>query len=145
MNKLVCPHCKAHRIATARVPKDVVVVMPCPGCGELNVLYRNHAIALDRHVLENGTFDERKSHLAHVIAEFLETGIFSASFEIIPGAGREEGEEEPPPFDLRRRKPRRILRRRRNGKPITDEEFQAFKSHGLKQIDDPETFKKLFG
>ena len=79
MDLVVCPHCKAHRIVTIKVPKDVVVVMPCPSCHELIVLFRNRIIALSRRILERGTQEERKAHLADVIGEFLDEGLFYSS------------------------------------------------------------------
>ncbi|MCC6145053.1 MAG: hypothetical protein IT368_14705 [Candidatus Hydrogenedentes bacterium] len=144
MNTLVCPHCKAHRIVTSRVPQDVVVVMPCPACGELNVLYRNKAIALNRQVLESGNFEERKNHLAHVIAEFLDTGIFNGQWP--SGFGIDHGDasdENINPFEQERPRPRRIPRRR--ARPISDEEVERFVEQGLDQLDDPVLFRQIFG
>jgi len=76
MDSVACPHCKKHQFELAAAPRDVIVVMPCPKCSELTVLFRNKIIALSRRILERGSFDERKEHLSHVIAEFLEMGIF---------------------------------------------------------------------
>jgi hypothetical protein len=145
MNMLVCPHCKAHRIVTSRVPQDVVVVMPCPACGELNVLYRNKAIALNRRILESGSFDERKDHLAQVIAEFLDTGILNGEWP--SGFGLDSGEpaeESANGFEEERPRPRRIPRRR-GARPISDAELDHFIKKDLKQLDDPDLFRQIFG
>ena len=51
MERLTCPHCRSGRLAGAPVPKDVVVVMPCPACSGLVVMFRKKALALDRKIL----------------------------------------------------------------------------------------------
>lgn len=119
-------------MVTARVPKDVIVVMPCPSCHELAVVFRNRVIALNRRVIERGTFDERKVHLAEVIAEFLEAGILppfpeegETTFEPF-GASEEEPDEAEPEL-------------------ITQEEMDRFTRIELKRLDNPAYFKRHFG
>src|SRR5262245_40469650 len=75
MDRPMCPHCNSGQLAVARVPKDVVVVMPCPACSRLVVMCRRKALALDRAILERGSQQERKMHIAGIIAEFLEPGL----------------------------------------------------------------------
>ena len=75
MDRIICPHCQSRRIASTRVPRDAVVVKPCPACSELVVFFRRKVIALDRKVLEGGTRHERKMHIAGIIAELLEPGL----------------------------------------------------------------------
>lgn len=154
MNSVTCPHCNSDQIVTAKVPKDVVVVMPCPACGELVVLFRDKAIALDRKVLEEGSTEERIKHLAQVINAFLESGV-------LPIDSSEEEAPEP------RRKPRRLKRRRprrpraefetegeaesgtepeaEEERGISDDEFDRFVKHELHRIDDPGYFRRHFG
>lgn len=136
MDVVVCPHCKSHRIVSARVPRDVIVVMPCPACGELVVLFRKKVIALSRKILEHGTLEERKMHLASVIAEFLEPGMFG-----FPSEGDEseaihfsddlpEGLEEKGPSWL---------------PPISEKELEKFTKIQLEKLDDSKYFRKHFG
>ncbi|MFP4501731.1 MAG: hypothetical protein ACLFTT_12075 [Candidatus Hydrogenedentota bacterium] len=152
MNSLTCPHCNSHRIVAAKVPNDVVVVTPCPECGELAVLFRDKAIALDRKVIEEGSSEERIKHLAHVINAFLESGILPID---------STHEETPEPT----RKPRRAKRRRprrpraefeevsdaegegetEDSRRISDNEFDRFVKHELHRIDDPGYFRRHFG
>ncbi len=75
MDRVICPHCQSRRIASTRVPRDAVVVTPCPACSELVVFFRRKVIALDRKLLEAGTRHERKMHIAGIIAELLEPGL----------------------------------------------------------------------
>lgn len=141
MNSVVCPHCKSHRIITTNVPRDVVVVMPCPACGELTVLFRNKAIALDKRILERGTREERVEHCARVITEFLESGMFQI---------------EPPPERPRRRRrrpapevpPPEDAAEPSDMQPdpaISEADIEHFIKVELEQLDDPESFHKLFG
>lgn len=147
MSALTCPHCKSHQIVTSKVPRDVVVVMPCPACGELTVLFRDKVIALDRKVIESGTTEERVNHLATVINAFLESGILPFDEVHFEGAF-----DQPRPAP--RKRPRRPRRRPQVPRPseadafepsISQEEVDRFITHELKQLDDPTYFKRHFG
>lgn len=139
MDMVVCPHCKARRIITARVPKDVVAVMPCPSCHELAVLFRDKIIPINRHILEEGTKEERTQHLAQVITEFLEAGILpfqegDSGFTPREEDGLEESESHPElPEGLNAMD------------PISDKELEKFARVDLKCLDDAAYFKRHFG
>lgn len=139
MSPLLCPHCKASHIVKTRLHPDVIVVMPCPACSELSVLFRGRAIPLNRTVLESGTLDERKTHLAEVIAEFLESG-FSLIDELRP---REMSDE--PPGRIGADEPAMEW----DGEfadlhPISEEEFQKFVRVDLKCLDNSDYFYRHF-
>ena len=138
MDMVICPHCKTHRIVTSRVPKDVIVVMPCPACHELAVVFRSKVIALSRRILERGSFDERKNHLAQVIAEFLEAGMLPF---------QQEGDDEDIPlgrFEGSGRR-RRAAKKAVQPDPISDEEVDRFSRIELKRLDNPAYFRRHFG
>lgn len=138
MDVVVCPHCHSHRIVTTKIPRDVVAVMPCPSCHELAVLFRDKVIALNRRILESGTFEERKEHLAHVIAEFLEAGMLPAEgFTMAHGQNREFDDEDVEFGDADEDQP--------DFGEITDREMEQFVKIDLKCIDDPSYFRKHFG
>ncbi|MBI5094865.1 MAG: hypothetical protein HZB26_20800 [Candidatus Hydrogenedentes bacterium] len=155
MDLLVCPHCGNHRIVHSKVPKDVVVVLPCPSCHELVVLYRNRVIALSREIIEHGTFDERKMHIAGIIAEFLEAGILPSP----SGEGEEHGEADGEHFsdaggpEVERQnggmEPELSEAPARHGgkvsAPIRQSEVDHFVKFDLTRIDDAAYFKKHFG
>ena len=152
MNTLLCPHCKSHRIVTSKVPRDVVAVMPCPACGELTVLFRDKVIALDRKVIEHGSSEERVTHLATVINEFLESGIIP--FDEVHFEGAFDASSMPPPRKraprIRKRpRPRRAMPDQPFGEPfepsISQEEMERFVNKELAQLDDPKYFKRHFG
>lgn len=136
MDVVVCPHCKSHRIVSARVPRDVIVVMPCPACGELVVLFRRKVIALSRKILEHGTLEERKMHLASVIVEFLEPGMFG-----FPSEGDESEKidfSDDVPEGLEEKGPSWLP-------PISEKEIEEFTKIQLEKLDDSKYFRKHFG
>lgn len=129
MDLVVCPHCNSHRLVSTKIPKDVVVVMPCPACSELVVMFRKKVIALDRKILESGSKEERKLHLAEIIAEFLEPGMFRfnglrAIHSMDDLGDDDEGEEV--------------------SAPISDKEFERFTRYELDKIDDRRYFRRHF-
>lgn len=137
MDSVVCPHCKSHRIVTAKIPKDVVIVVPCPACQELSVLFRNKVIPLNRRIIEQGSFEERKTHLASVIAEFLDESFFPSP----ESAGQPEQERPRRKHAHREASPKEFD----GDSPISEEELERFVRIDLKCIDNPAYFKKHFG
>ena len=137
MRTVVCPHCKAHRIVTTNIHQDMIVVIPCPGCHELVVLFRHRAAALSRTVLEQGTRAERCAHLAEIIDVFVEPGIFPPEFAM-------DGFIQPE-FDAGRATRKRAARSRAQEEPITKQEVERFIRVDLKRIDDPAYFRKHLG
>ena len=140
MRFVVCPHCKAHRIVTAKMPKDVVIVIPCPACHQLIVMFRNKAVALSRETLEHGTHDQRKFHFAELIDQFIKPGMFSFGTT-------QEGNQKP---DLDSRAKGSHDRPELTGEPATEspisrQEIEHFVQVDLKAIDDPAYFRKHFG
>ena len=141
MKRVVCPHCNSHKIPTARVPKNVVAVMNCPGCSEWVVFFRKKVVAIDRRILDEGTMEERKDHIASVLVEFLEPGMFQ-----FPPGGEEEG---PGSFDLEAA----LSEAEDDGAesapesrpPITDREQDHFSRIQLQRLDDSVYFKRHFG
>ncbi len=132
MNVVACPHCGTKRIV-ARVPKDWVAILKCPNCNELVVLFRGKVIGVDRDTLEHGSFEDRKSHIAEVIAEFLEPGMFGIESdekapapqegdELVVEAGVEAGDS----------------------RPISKRELDRFIRFDLQRIDEETYFKRHF-
>ena len=143
MSEVTCPHCGKTRIMTTRIPRDVVVMLPCPECHELVVLFRGKAIPLNREVLRNGTKEERRNHIAEIVEECLPPELFS---EVVNWDFTDAG--LPIAFGDRK------VRRRRRGaapeedgrdRPITDEEVARFRKFELHRINEPRYFKKYFG
>jgi len=134
MNRVHCPHCRSGRLADSVMPKDVVVVKQCPACGELVVMFRRKVLALDRKILERGTTQERKMHIAGIIAEFLEPGLikFAASTSDF------EPDEDTDVEVAAEAQAEEI-------KPISDDELRDFARVELRQIDNREYFKRHFG
>ena len=138
-----CPHCGKDGFSVGKLPREVVAILSCQRCNELSVLFRKKIFPLNKQVLESGSFDERKEHLATVIAQFLEAGLLS--FE--PPSAPSDGPlfEFPQSFQPRRR-------HRKSKRPvaagdtlISDQELDRFVRVDLKCIDNPTYFKKILG
>ena len=138
MKAITCPHCGSDRIAAGHAPKDVVVVLPCPNCSELVVLFRNKAIALKRAIIENGTFEERKAHIAEIIAEFIDPSMFTGNIERDLSQGKA-------PFGLPLAEPDAAADSDEDTPPISQEEMDQFVQAELKLLDNPVYFRKHFG
>lgn len=138
MDMVVCPHCKTHRLVTSKISKDMIVFMSCPACQELSVLFHGRVIPLNRQVLESGSFDERRHHIAEVITHFLEAG-----FSIF-GEGDETKDS---PFNHLFSMGKRGGAQQRQPQPdlITEEELDRFTRIELKRLDNPTYFKRHFG
>ncbi len=131
MDRLVCPHCHSGRLAGAPVPKDVVVVMPCPACSGLVVMFRKKALALDRKILQAGTQQDRKMHIAGIIAEFLEPGLL----RFANASGDFEPETDQPATAT-------TVENATEKPPISEDEVREFARVALRRIDDREYFKR---
>lgn len=143
MKIVPCPHCGHKRIVTSIFPRDMVVVLPCPACRQLVVLFRKTAVGLNRDIIESGSFEQRKGHIADVIAKFLEAGILPIGEELEDdlepphGFGRDDNRDynDEPAFDDEVK----------HMKPITEREVERFVRLELDRIDDAAYFKKYFG
>jgi DNA-directed RNA polymerase subunit RPC12/RpoP len=149
MKLITCPHCGHRHVVASRVPKDVVVVMPCPACSDLVIMFRNKVVGLKRKIVEEGSFEEKKTHISEVIAHFLEPGMIWPDGVLTgePGGDQDaldaaslaewmEGEDEEAAAD-----PSRAVD---GGSPITQGEVDHFVTIDLQRIDDPSYFRKYF-
>lgn len=134
MSEMICPHCQSKEFGFTKVPQGVVAVMPCPKCSELVVRFRSRVIALNKDVLYNGTKDERKMHLADVIAEFMEEGIFNIDMLQSPQFGFDQTIEDADEIEE--------TVGARDSKPISDDELQRFVEFDLDKLDNADYFRK---
>ena len=137
MDMIRCPHCKARQIFTGEVPKHVVIIMPCPVCHELMILFQGKLVGLNRAVIEHGSRTERVGHLAQIINQFIEAGLFPAGRLEVP-------DEATDPFaaaeqdDAPGRAPA-------PGVPITRQEVERFVKVELRHLDNADYFREHFG
>lgn len=140
MNKVVCPHCQAEQAFQPHPPRDMAVVMGCPSCQELMVLFRDKVIGINRKILESGSREERKAHLAEVVVQFLdeimESG-FLGGGQAFPMMGT-DGVADSPPAGFAPDNPP-------VDRPISQAEFDRFLKIDLKCIDNPSYFRRHFG
>jgi len=171
MQVVICPHCGHRGIVTTKVPKEVVVVLPCPACQDWVVLFRKKVIGLKRDILSHGSLEERKLHIAEAIAQFLETGALpemmrEQAMEYRDAADaddedrsaerdddsedaeeEEAGDEEEAEESSERAHASgssRPSRQRSDSRPITRREVERFVRVELKMIDDTAYFRKHF-
>ncbi len=145
MRSQVCPHCGNQRLATARVPKDVVVVLPCPSCHEWVVMFRGKAIALSRDVIVNGTFEEKKEHIAEIIAEFLDPGMFPSSAQELEDLANGFAKQQEDSEDDAGEDGGQTGGDMPEEHPISQRELEEFVKVELDLIDDPSYFRRHFG
>jgi hypothetical protein len=140
MRRILCPHCQNRKLPTSRVPKDVVVVMPCPECSELVVLFRSKALALDRRILQSGSHEERKMHIAGIIAEFLEPGLMKFAFQE-PSLATEFGDDDDDDDAISLSD----TDVEDDTVPISEDDVKDFARIHLRRIDDGDYFRRHLG
>ncbi|NUM56118.1 MAG: hypothetical protein HUU46_20955 [Candidatus Hydrogenedentes bacterium] len=111
----------------------MVAVLTCPNCTELVVVFRQHAAGLSRRVIEQGSFTEKRDHIAEIITEFLDPSIF----QFPPTDGEEIPEIGEPPSAPIGDSPLRG--------PISQKELEQFVRVDLNKIDEAQYFRKYFG
>lgn len=141
MRVVACPHCGNHGVITTKIPRDVVVVWPCPNCQGFVVLFRNKVIPINREILEHGTPEQRKAHIADIVAEFLDANFFSVGMSPFVANPLERIEDEADESDGEEGHPSDAP----NNTPISQEEFENWVRFELQKLDDPAYFKKYFG
>ena len=99
---------------------------------------------MNRRIIESGTFDERKEHLADVIAQFLEAGLLSFDSKSAGSDGAAYELSDMLRARPRKRRPRKA-KKDADERPITDQEMDRFVRIDLKCIDNPTYFKRIFG
>jgi len=139
MIKITCPHCGATGSMTPP-PKEFVIIAPCPQCGEWIVLFREKVVAISREILNNGTFEEKKQHVAEIITTFLD------SLGPLPPALLGEQESTAPMTDDQEgAEGESVEPEQERPGGITKEEIRDFVSIDLKLIDKRDYFERVFG
>ena len=87
-------------------------------------------MALNRDIMENGTIDDRKAHIASIIVEFLEPEMLSFGLNRIMHNNMRNFIEERP--------------KESTDRPISPDEIKKFRLEELDKIDDPSYFKEHF-
>ncbi len=86
-----CPHCGA-RGQLMLPPLGVLIVGPCPECGELVVVFCGRVLPLDKEIILNAPFEEKREHLMTVLTSFLEEYVVRLLKD--NSSVQEEGEQE---------------------------------------------------
>jgi len=143
-----CPHCgvKGQIILP---PLGSLVMGPCPKCEGLVLLFCGRALAIDRDVMYEGTFEEKREHLMTVLMDALEKSIAQLAAEVAAPTDDAHAEADAElaggpldaPIDAAR-----FGRRRESpdAPPITQAEVEQFVETDLKRIDDRAYFRSIF-
>ena len=135
--KIVCPHCGAADINVDAAPRDAAVLLRCPNCLELAVVYHRKAVAVNREIFSLGSHEERLAHIAEVIAQFIDPDMLKA---ILDDIQTETGPSTKQPI--------RFADPMDEGPvdkgPISDKEIRHFKKVQLRLLDNPAYYHKYF-
>jgi len=104
------------------------------------VLFRSKALALDRRILQSGSHEERKMHIAGIIAEFIEPGLMKFAFQE-PSLATDFGDEdEDDVVDLTD-----SANFDDDSAPISEDDVKDFARIHLRRIDDGDYFRRHLG
>lgn len=142
---LMCPHCQGHHLPTSELPREVVIVVPCPGCQELAVLFREKVVPVDKALLQSGTRRQRILHIAEIITEFIDSGVIPEAeavllSEDLPIFSSEHGHCEDHEDEVEH-----SFCGDSSPNLITDAEFEQFQKVELRAIDNAAAFRQIFG
>ncbi|MCL4693150.1 MAG: hypothetical protein KJ060_11650 [Candidatus Hydrogenedentes bacterium] len=108
------------------------------------MLFRNKAIALSRKIMEQGSFEERKDHIAEIITEFFEPGMLGLP-PSESGAGFELDDDVESATEAFNGLFADSSDSTTANGPISEKEVEEFVRLDLNRIDEPNYFKKYFG
>lgn len=133
-------------------PVGSVIIGPCPKCSELVVIFCGQALALEKHIMESDSMEDRREHLLAVLNDFLReriTGILTeeAKFETVAPVDEAElsdfvADESIAEISLGHDKPSDAAPA---PKGITQNEVDRFTEVDLKLLDNRAYFKSVFG
>jgi len=137
-----CPHCSA-RGQIILPPIGSIIIGPCPECQELIVVFCGRVLPLDKEIMQNGSFDERREHIMEILTDFLreridklvieEAEVREKAASIKENAEEEEPEQTPKAAEFL------------SGPAISQEDIETFKNAELPLLDDKDTFESIFG
>ena len=144
--EVTCPHCGA-RGQLMLPPLGALIVGPCPECQGLVVVFCGQVLPLEKDLMLNGSFGEKRDHLMGVLTSFLEDRIVqllketSSSEEACQEAAPDGGES-----GLEGMARETHLKDRGNGDDlITEVEMADFVRVDLNLIDNTDYFNAIFG
>jgi len=136
-----CPHCGV-RGQLMLPPVGALIVGPCPECDGLVVVFGGRVLPLDKDIMLNASFEEKRQHLMAVLTDFLEDRVVQLLNQVpdageapdavaeIEGDGLAQADDESPA----------------GGRDaISASEKEAFVQIDLDLIDNPDYFRAIFG
>ena len=132
-----CPHCGAEG-QIMLPPMGSIILGPCPECNEMVVVFCGRVLPLEKQLMAEATPEDKKRHLLEVLTNFLRERIellFSEG-DLTSLTGDDMGQPE---VKSRERK------RKAGPAPISAADVNTFVQDCLRQLDDKEAFKRIFG
>lgn len=134
--QMKCPHCGASGQVVIP-PAGAILIGPCPQCSEMVGVFCGAALALDKHVILQGTAEERYEHLMRVLSAFIEERVGQIVDELAKKE-TDRGDGETTLHDLA------SADRGATDDAISDEERTWFIESQLPHIDSREYFNAVF-
>jgi len=138
-----CPHCGAEG-KTIMPPDSMTVLATCSACKELMALFMGRPIALDKQIINAGSFDQKINHVFERLSELLWDRV-QQMFGGQAGRNQPPGTNVPIPRSPTSMTPMAPHHPGAKVGPITDEEFASFKGDELRLIDQADYFRAIFG
>lgn len=138
MRKDRCPHCHKYGFHVWKMNEEIAAILTCRYCNELSLLFKGRVIPLNKGVLESGTLEERKMHLAEVIGILLEAGLLDFS-------RIKDSSDYPFHKPHQRKRSRNVSQEPSQTDLISDQEMERFLQVDLERLDNPAYFKRIFG
>lgn len=150
--EVTCPHCGA-KGQIMLPPVSTLIVGPCPECQGLVVVFCGNVLPLDKDLMTTGVVEEKREHLMSVLTEFLRERIW----QMVPEEGDESSEADLPadetatadetPAPKAESSPGLEITQATGNirSPISQEELRFFVGEELALLDNPESFRTLFG
>lgn len=145
--EVTCPHCGAQG-QIIMPPLDSVIIGPCPECQETVMVFCGKALPLDKEIVQNASFDEKKQHILEAIYRFASERVDRLLHDI----AEDEFTPEPMPEALQAveepelRQPQAQLPATAALRtPISPQEVDFFVNQELRRLDSKDYFKSVFG
>lgn len=127
-----CPHCGA-RGRLILPNQGAVLIGPCPRCQEMVAVFCGMGLPLDKHVMTEGSTEEKHAHLMEILTGFLDQAI-AQTLSQNEESDSDEHTEIP---EFNDETPR-------GDEMISPDEFNRFKEQDLQLLDDKDYFNTIF-
>ena len=129
-------------------PLGALIVGPCPECQELVVVFGGRVLPLDKEIMLEAPFDEKREHLMAVLTSFLEERVVHLLKEATSAPEPDDAEPAPEAdMPAHEQAPDDAMNGECPAKKgaISTREMNDFVRVDLKLLDNTDYFKAVFG